>query len=73
MRERNRMRNHQQSKKGKYDLRAQTPEGDVIHVCRYSDESEAQKGRERLKDADEEERKLIGLPEEYSLSVHPAA
>jgi len=72
-RERNRMRNHTASKRGKYDLRARTPDGDVIHVCRYSDESEARKGRERLKDADEEERKLIGLPEEYSLSVHPAA
>jgi hypothetical protein len=73
MRERNRMRNHQQSKQGKRDLRAQTPDGDVIHVCRYRNEQEAQKGRERLKDADEETRNLIGLPEEYSLSVHPAA
>jgi hypothetical protein len=72
-RERNRMRNHTASKRGKYDLRARTADGDVIHVCRYSDESEARKGRERLKDADEEERKLIGLPDEYSLSVHPAA
>jgi hypothetical protein len=67
------MRNHTASRRGKYDLRAQTPDGDVIHVCRYSKKSEARKGRERLKDADEEQRKLIGLPEEYSLSVHPTA
>jgi len=73
MRERNRMRNHQQSKQGKFDVRAQTPDGDVMHVCRYRNKREAQKGRERLKDVDEEERKLIGLPEEYTLSVHPAA
>jgi len=46
-RERNRMRNHTASKRGKYDLRARTPDGDVIQ--------------------------LIGLPEQYSLSVHPAA
>jgi hypothetical protein len=66
------MRNHTEQKQGKYDLRARTPEGDVIHVSRYRSKQEAQHGRERLTDADEETRKLIGLPEEFSLSVHPA-
>jgi hypothetical protein len=65
------MRNH--DKTGKYDLRAETPDGDVMHVCRYSSEEEAQEGKERLQDPDEETRDLIGLPEEFTLRVEPAA